>query len=261
MQGVNDLIGGSGLAPTLETLGEDPRVSLDRLASLGFRFVQLSATQQGLRPRDLDNSARRDLAVKLRRWELSISGIDLWIPPSHFIDSSNVDRAVNATKAAIELASDLDRCPVSLEFPPASDGDDEEEVQFKAVVTAIAEHADKFGIQIADHAVPVSNWQYIGIGIDPAAWLSNNSDPANAIHKNAQQIVSIRLCDLLTSGMRAPICESQGSQLDIVQFQVAISVNGYLKPIIIDARQWQDPWTGITQTANSWLTLTGQHLS
>lgn len=258
MQEVNDLYCGSGLAPTLESLGDDPRVSLERLASLGFRFVQLSATQAGLRPRDLDNSARRDLAVKLRRWEIAPSGIDLWIPPAHFVETSNVDRAVDATKAAIELASDLDRCPVSMEFPSASDDD---EVELQAVIAAIAEHAARFGIQLADHAVPVSNWQYIGIGIDPAAWLSNNSDPAKAIHKNAQQIVSIRLCDLLTSGMRAPICQSQGAQLDIVQYQVAISVNGYLKPMVIDARQWQDPWTGIAQTANSWLTLTSQHLS
>ncbi len=258
MQEVNDLYCGSGLAPTLESLGDDPRASLERLATLGFRFVQLSATQPGLRPRDLDNSARRDLAVKLRRWEIAASGLDLWIPPAHFIESSNVDRAVDATKAAIELASDLDRCPVSMEFPSA---DNDDETQLQAVITAIAEHAARFGIQIADHAVPVSNWQYIGIGIDPAAWLSNNSDLANAIHKNAQQIVSIRLCDLLTSGMRAPICESQGAQLDIVQYQVAISVNGYLKPIVIDARQWQDPWTGIAQTASSWLALASQHLS
>lgn len=258
MQGVNDICCGSCLAPTLESLGDDPRIALDRLASLGFRFVQLSATQPGLRPRDLDNSARRDLTVKLRRWEIAASGIDLWIPPAHFVETSKVDRAVDATKAAIELASDLERCPVSMEFPSANDDD---EVELQAVIAAIAEHAAKFGIQIADHSVPVSNWQYIGIGIDPAAWLSNNSDPANAIHKNAEQIVSIRLCDLLTSGMRAPICESQGSQLDIVQYQVAISVNGYLKPIVIDARQWQDPWTGIAQTANSWSTLVRQHLN
>lgn len=258
MQGVNDICCGSCLAPTLESLGDDPRVSLDRLASLGFRFVQLSATQPGLRPRDLDNSARRDLAVKLRRWEIAASGIDLWIPPAHFVETANVDRAVDATKAAIELAGDLDRCPVSMELPSVNDDD---ELDLKVVIAAIAEHAAKFGIQLADHCVPVSNWQYIGIGIDPAAWLSNNSDPANAIHKNAEQIVSIRLCDLLTSGMRAPICESQGSQLDIVQYQVAISVNGYLKPIVIDARQWQDPWAGITQTANSWSTLVRQHLN
>ena len=38
--------------------------------------VQLSAAQAGLRPRELDRSARRDLLATLRRRELAVAGID-----------------------------------------------------------------------------------------------------------------------------------------------------------------------------------------
>ena len=73
------------LAPTLAPLGEQPRAALARLSKLGFRHVQLDATQPGLRPRELDRSARRHLAATLRRPEDSPIGVDLWVPASHFV--------------------------------------------------------------------------------------------------------------------------------------------------------------------------------
>src|SRR5690606_35381914 len=106
------------LAPTLAALPGEPRRSIDRLHELGFRFIQLSATHPGLRPRELDQSARRDLLATLRRRERSPAGVDLWIPPEHFADAAQVDRAVAAAIAAIELAADLGRVPLSLALPP-----------------------------------------------------------------------------------------------------------------------------------------------
>ena len=97
------------LAPTLAPLGDRPRVALDRFAAMGFRHVQLSAMQPGLRPRDLDRSGRRDLGVRLGRLGMTAAGVDLWIPQTHFVDPYQVDRAVAAVLGAIELAGALDR--------------------------------------------------------------------------------------------------------------------------------------------------------
>lgn len=83
------------------------RASLDLAVAIGFRAVQLDATAAGLRPRDLDRSARRDLAATLRRAELTCAGIDLLIPPQHFTDPTHADRAAEALFAAIDLAADL----------------------------------------------------------------------------------------------------------------------------------------------------------
>ena len=91
------------LAPTLTGLGERPRVVLDRLAVCGFRAVQLSASQPGLRPRELDRSGRRDLAGRLRRLALVAAGVDLWIPRAQLLDPARVDRAVGTMLDAVGL--------------------------------------------------------------------------------------------------------------------------------------------------------------
>ncbi|MEE8154531.1 MAG: hypothetical protein V3T53_06170 [Phycisphaerales bacterium] len=235
------------LAPTLGPLGDQPRAALDRLAAMGFRYVQLCATQRGLRPRDLDRSARRDLLVRLRRLEMQVSGLDLWIPPSHFLDPALVDRAVDAVRAALELAGDLQRCPISLELPRPT-GDD----SLGPVIETIAEQALRVGVELADHAFPDVTADRLGIGIDPAAQLSCNEDPAAVVTKHADRLVSARLCDLLASGMRGPIGEAQAGRLDVLSYRVALSVGGYDRPVVVDARQWSDPWPGLTQTARTW---------
>ncbi len=161
------------LAPTLAPLGEQPRAALARLSRLGFRHVQLGASQPGLRPRELDRSARRDLAATLRRHEVSASGVDLWVPTSHFFEPARADRAVAAVLEAIEMAGSLGRCPVSLNLPAA-----EACAGQGPVVETITECAASHGVGIADHTVPVGQWAQLGVGIDPAAWLSQDEDPA-----------------------------------------------------------------------------------
>ena len=235
------------LAPTLGPLNEEPRAALARLADMGFRYVQLSATQSGLRPRELGRSARRDLLVRMRRLQLQISGLDLWIPPDHFLDPAHVDRAVDAVEATLQLAGDLGRCPVSLELPQPVD-----DATLESVIQSIGEQALRVGVQLADHAAPNAASDHLGIGIDPVALLSRNEDPALAVTSSADRLVSARLCDLLTSGMRGPIGDPQGARLDVLSYRVALSVCGYDRPVVVDARQWSQPWPGLAQTAQTW---------
>jgi sugar phosphate isomerase/epimerase len=246
------------LAPTLEPLlsGQDGtaiREALDRLHALRFRTVQLSATQAGLRPRDLDGSARRDLLATLRHRELAVAGLDLWIPPRHFLESSNADRAVHAVHQTIELAADLGRVPVSINMP-AIDPTFGETSKVGEIAGALSAHADKFGVAIANHTAPAPSIPgcSIGVGIDPAAWLAQGKDPAAAVLGHASQLVSVRLCDLLHTGLRAPIGERRDGQLDLMQYRVAVIVAQYARPIVIDARQWIDPWVGVQQTRKAW---------
>jgi sugar phosphate isomerase/epimerase len=246
------------LAPTLEPLmlesgGAAIRDALDRLHALRFRFVQLGATQEGLRPRDLDGSARRDLLATLRRRELRVAGIDAWIPPRHFLDAANSDRAVHAVQRAIQLAADLGRAPISINLPAVDASSDAAAIA--EIARTLSAHADKYGVAIANCAAPLPNIpaSNIGVGIDPAAWLSHGKDPAAQLMANASRLISVRLCDLLHSGMRAPIGDRHQGQLDLVQYQVAASVAQYSQPIVIDARQWNDPWLGIQHSRDAWM--------
>ncbi len=239
------------LAPTLASLGDDPRQVMNRLNTEDFRAVQLSATASGIRPRDLDQSARRDVLATLKRNELSLSGIDLWIPVEHFLDPTNIDRALGATREAIELASDLGRCPISMNLPPPDMGDDNAESTTESL-TVIAGHAAHFGVEVVDHSDAAQTREQFGLGVDPAACLSRDEDPVSVVMSNHERLTSARLCDLLRSGMRGPVGDKSEGRLDVMAYRLALSVGGYPRPVVVDTRQWNDPWGGLEQTRHVW---------
>jgi sugar phosphate isomerase/epimerase len=233
------------LAPTLAPVAAQtdlsPKQSFEAVSSFGFRFVQLSASQPGFRPRELDHSGRRDLLASLRRHELAISGVDLWIPISEFSNPERVDHAISAVSSTIRLAADLGRVPISLILP----GDE-------TIVGTVSEQAAHVGIELADHHLPIRTIEGIGLGIDPAAWLSQNLDPAAAALSNASQLVSARVCDLLTSGLRGPIGDPQEGRLNVLEYRVALASAGYSRAVVLDARQWRDVPQGLKQSKLDW---------
>ena len=233
------------LAPTLTALPDPPRRALARLGEIGCGAVQLGATQPGLRPRDLDRSGRRDLVATLRRLELALAGIDLWIPVDHFTVAAHVDRAVAAVCAAIDLAADVGGCPVSVTLPPEIDG---------LVVAQIVEHAEHRGVGVADHAVPPSDVAGLGVGIDPAAWLADGRDPIAAVLEHARRLCSVRVVDLLTTGLRGPPRGGSGSEgrLDLLAYRASVEIARPARPVVVDLRQWTDPWAGLTATCEAW---------
>ncbi|UCD75305.1 MAG: TIM barrel protein [Phycisphaerales bacterium] len=222
------------------------RKVLDRLSEQAFRYVQLSAAQPGFRPRELSKSARRDLRATLSRRELRVAGLDLWIPPTHFLDSTSVDRAVDAVSDAIELAADLGRCPLSVTLPSV----DEEDCE--AVVRELAAHARAFGVQLADHTLPPARRSGVGVGIDPAAVLSIGEDPASTVASCSLRLISVRLCDLLRSGARGPAGEPRDGRLNVRIYRRAIATCEFTRPVVVDMRQWSDPWSGLEKTALAW---------
>ncbi len=235
------------LAPTLVGLGPRPRVALDRLAVEGFRGVQLSASQPGLRPRELDRSGRRDLAGCLRRLELSPAGLDLWIPRASLFDPARVDRAVADLLDAVGLAGDLGRCPLSVVLPESTD-----DPTVAAVVQALIDRALRHGVTLADHAVPPTMRDDIGVGVDPATWLSHDRDPAVGVAEHARRLVVVRWCDLTADGQRAAPAGDHDGRLDRPGYRMAIAACGYRRHVVIDTRGWPDPWAGLHVARQSW---------
>lgn len=247
------------LAVTVAPLGSNIRAVLDRLATTSVRYVQLSAAQPGTRPRDLDQSARRDLFSTLRRLELMCSGIDLWIPAEHFAKPDTIDRAVGAMTDALQLAADLGRCPLGCALPRAAEsatsgepGVAADDSAMGAVIETLVDAADRLGVAIADHGLPLGAVPDVGIGIDPAALLANGEDPAATASTLDEPPTAARLCDLYTSGMRGPVGPTQQGRLDLVGYQVGLHVAGYRGPVVIDARQWSEPWSGVAQSVHAW---------
>lgn len=214
--------------------GAGPRSSIEWAARLGYRAVQLDAAVPGLRPRELDRSARRDLAALLRRLQLSFSGLDLWIPPLHFVEPASIDRAVSALVHAAELAGELvslspgGRAVVSVVLP---------EDLPDPVRSEISGACDRTGARIADHSWPPHEpLGPIGVGIDPAAVLMGGGDPASSTSRLSQAPFSARWSDLASAG-RVPVGKGR---LDTVAYEVALVTRGYTDFVVVDLRNVPD---------------------
>ena len=239
------------LAATIEPLGADPRACIAAAAALGYRAVQLSATQPGMRPRELDSGDRRGLRAALSRIGVGCGGIDLWIPESHFNEPAHIDRAMSALDAACGLAADLGRCVVCVSLPSTMAAESWQ---------AIAASADRHGVRIADFAVrqgadetrPDIPQELVGSGIDPAALIAGGIEPAMHAASLGRRVAAARIVDLLASGMRGPPGEPSGARLDLASFAAALALGGSSPPCCADARQWVDPRAGLGSTLARW---------
>ncbi len=219
------------------------RERLARAARLGFRTVQLDARAFDSRPRDLGRSARRDLAGLMRRSELLLSGVDLWIPPAHFAQPAHVDRAVDAACDAIDFASDIaalagGRAVVCIVLPSADASD---------AIAALAEQAISRGVRVADHQWPPREdlaaqpaLASIGVGIDPAAVMlgpAGRSDPASEAARAGVRLASARLNDVAASNRAEP---GEG-RLDLLAYSIAVATAAPGAPLVLDLRALKNP--------------------
>jgi sugar phosphate isomerase/epimerase len=221
----------AGLTPK-EGVAMEPRAAIEWAAGLGYRAVQLDGAAAGVRARDLDRSGRRDLAALLRRLQLGFSGLDLWIPPAHFVDAANTGRAVDATVQAMELVADLarligsDGAVVSVLLAEKTP---------EAVIEALSAAADRVGARVADHQWParsVESGGLVGVGIDPAALLASGADPAAEVSRLSAAPTAARLSDLGPGGRVAV----GSGKLDVLAYQVALATKGYSRAGVARAR-------------------------
>jgi sugar phosphate isomerase/epimerase len=251
-----------------------PRAAIEWAAAVGARAVQLDATAAGVRARDLDRSGRRDLASLLRRLQLTLSGLDLWIPPEHFLNPGRADRALAAAQSAVELAADLARLidgspppQVSLILPDSPPAGLSEAITAAAVSRGarIADHAIRAivsgqpasaspglvpgmpGPTVAAHPAQVSADSPIGPGLDPAALILAGRDPAAAAAR-AAALVSARLSDASMTGRTVP---GQG-RLDLTAYLASLSVAGYARPLVLDLRGLPNQDAAARAVVQSW---------
>ncbi|MCE2882281.1 MAG: hypothetical protein LW636_07980 [Planctomycetaceae bacterium] len=231
----------------------DVRAAFERLSALGYRGAQLSAADPATRPRDLGASARRDLAAALSRSELSCSGVDLFITPAHFTDPAFVEKAADASFAALGLAADLGRAPLVLPLPADAATD---------VRAALAAEASRRGVAIVvplDGASPeersYADAPPFARGVDCAAVLAAGGRPEAVVAALGGRLGGVRLVDLLRSGLRGPILEPRASRLDALALRIAIELAGFRGLPVVDARQWADPDEGIAASIARWRDL------
>ncbi len=243
------------LSATIAPLSLEAREAIDTIVAMGYRAVQWSATQTGMRPRDLDASSRRGIVTHLRRLGLACSGVDLFIPSGHFFDAAQVDRAMDAAERAAELGRDFGCCPISIALPEATASN---LAALAPIRAALAEIADRARVRFVDFSLAAaqgdasSQNDAIGIGIDPPVLLAAQTDVAGAVARAGPRLACARVCDLLCGATRAPAGEPADAQLDLLAYVAALSVAGLKSNPVADARQWTDPRRGLEETLQRW---------
>ncbi|MEM9414737.1 MAG: TIM barrel protein [Planctomycetota bacterium] len=247
------------LAPTISPLvrvsGRSVRGVFSALADLGFRSVQLDAALPGIRPRELDQRARRDLAAAAQRAGLAIAGVDLFIPRQHLLEAEHLDRATQAILAAIQFASDLGRIPLSTALPVAEMPDD--------VSAALLAQADALGVMLAVHAedqpeqlatwVAESGDGVAGVALDPAAVLASQADPVQRLQQAGRLLAVARLSDTqrgLADGSRLPI---GSGDLDVTGYRLSADLApNRVGPVVLDLRGLTDPASAAAAGKRAW---------
>lgn len=222
-----------------------PRDAIEWVSTSGIRAIQLDAAMPGLRPRELDSSARKGVVSLLKRLELAFTGVDLWIPPEHFVRPDTQQRAVDAVDAALAFANDLKGLEVpptvSLRFPEEGGG-------WKVHLETAAA---KIGVMIADHAAgaPATNAaSAIGAGVDPAAELERGRDPASVVARLGIGLVSARLSDY---GSMKRTTVGRGS-LDLMAYGAALATIQFARPLVLDVRGVEKGQESVAEATAAW---------
>lgn len=225
----------------------NPREPIEWASRAGFRAVTLDASAPGLRPRDLDRSARRDLASLLRRLELSFCGLDLWIPPEHFADAAHADRAASATTQAITLCAELSRDSgagvqaVSIALPRAVEG--ERARGFGEVLATIVGAADGAGVLLADHSWPVNSGAQadspLRVGLDPASLLLRGEDPVTAAASLGARVAVARWTNADSLTRVAP--DAPAGRLDVASYVGVLRTTTRVERLVVDLRGLAHP--------------------
>lgn len=245
------------LAPTIRpwvTQGQmSVKQAVGQLSLLGFHAIQLDATLSGIRPRDLDKRSRQDLLAVLTRSSMQLAGLDCFIPRKDFECAENVDRAVHAVSACIELASDLGRVPVSLALPVKTVADD--------VKNALLTAADAYGVALAIHAedqldslkqwVIETNQPILGLSMDPASLIASDIEPDIQVQQLGDYLTVGRLSDYRKdTNLRCAV--GQGS-LDLMSYRLMLDMaKGRRGSVVLDLRGLEYPQQAASQAMQAW---------
>ncbi len=251
------------LAPTIRPWitqgGHDVRSALRVIGRGNFEAVQLDVTLSGLRARELDQRARKDINALLVRQSLRLAGLDLFIPRKDFLASDCVDRAMSVAVSTLELAGDLGHIPVSLPLPVESLSSD--------VKAALVAAAEGYGVTLAIHAedqlealevwLKEVNQPCLGAALDPASVIAAGDDPVATAQKLGEHLRVGRLSDEQAEGrLRCPV--GQG-ELNLQEYRMTLDLatgrgtgGAGGGPVVLDLRGLENPIAAATTAQLAW---------
>lgn len=223
------------------------QAGLNTARVVGCAAVQLDGTEPGMRARELDRSGRRDIAATLRRNGLTFTGIDMWVPESHFASTQHVDRAVEAVEQACGLAGELARLVEGSGKPSVSFGLPAQ--VSRELVSVLVSAAMRSGVVLADHnRAEAAGGTVLGIGFDPAVDILSGRDVAGTAAMLAHLINDARLTD---ASSRERMVVGHG-KLDVPAYKAVLRTVTELEHVVVDTRDRSDPVEAARDAVNEW---------
>lgn len=200
-----------------------------------------------MRARDLDRSARRDIAAIVRRNGLTFTGLDLWIPDDHFASPQHAARAVEAVTQACGLAGELAKLidnsgqpSVCITLPTKPS---------RELVSTLVGAALSAGVRIADYRASISeSGEVLGFGLDPATEILAQREPLTVASASGNVLNDARLTDATARGR---MVVGQG-KLDVRAYHAVLRTVTLLRHVVIDTRDLSMPAEAAQQAGAEW---------
>lgn len=220
---------------------------------IGIGRVTVSAAEVGARPRELNRSARRDVAAQLRRGGVSCVGVELWVPQKHFDDGVNEQRAVDALCEAAGYASELGELTGgegALHTSLPCSVDESGTAVMHGGARAVMEHGSSLGVRVVDHGgfgvSAVGAETGCRVGLDCGLSLMRGEEPRDVMLAHTDRLGAVRVSDAV-SGNRVRVGSGELDLLDLVISWTTLQEKPWL---VVDLRGLDDAASALGVTVD-----------
>ena len=241
------------LGVVLESLRLNIKEGIKTASALGFKGIQINATQNELSPEDLSQTGRRELKRILDISKLHLCALSGELGAG-FINENQFDFLIKRTKQIINLALDLQTTIITIQIGkiPTETGSAHWNT-VSSVLNEIGMHAENYGCRLAARASfdsfstvkeYLTSLQTQGIRLiyDPATFMLNNLDPIKGLYELHEYIEHTSLWDTRQTGegrnIEVPIGEGV---TPVEEFVSTLESIGYYGFYVINSKGTPQP--------------------
>jgi sugar phosphate isomerase/epimerase len=228
----------------LESLRLRIKDGIATAANLGFKGIQIDATQREISPENLSQTGRRELKRIIDLSKLSLCALSGELGVG-FLNHNEFDLIIKRTKEIINLALDLQTNIITVQI--GSIPTDNGSTHWHAVNTALSEigqhaKASYDNYSVLKEFLESLHTEGVKVIYDPASLMTTNLDPIKGIYELHEYIVHTNLWDTRQTEegrqIEAPIGDGI---IPVEEFASALDSTGYCGFYVINSRTMQDP--------------------
>lgn len=231
------------------------KAGLQQAADLGFRAVEIGATQGDLSPDGLSDSGRRHLARYIRNLGLRLDALAANLETGEFVQDGIQEESLDRTRRILELAKDVGAPVVTARIGQIDKtAAPEQHDRILEAVRYLADHADNVGTVFAIETAQADpsdliaflrevNCPMVKAAIDPAELIMDGNNPVTAVRQLADHIAIARARDAAAGAARRPGHETAlgDGQLDLAGYLYALDEAGYTGSAVVRRIDSQNP--------------------